>query len=75
MYSYSQLTPIGLTAPYNIHIYPGAGCAENGKSGDHMMIAPAYNIDEAEVNFIVEKVSQLIEDFFDDYDRSHSTTS
>lgn len=55
---------MGLTDKYSIAIYPGSGTA-NGVEGDHIIIAPPYNVTQADVEFIVETVSRLIEDFFD----------
>ena len=54
---------MGLSHKYNIAVYPGSGTAE-GVKGDHIIIAPPYNITQADVVFIVETVSKLIEDFF-----------
>jgi|TARA_R110002003_G_scaffold130_6_gene12197 hypothetical protein len=63
---------------HNIHVYPGAGCADKancakGRSGDHIMICPAFNISYKEVDLIVDRVGRLIEDFFDEYDQEHAT--
>lgn len=62
---------IGLHSPYNIHVYPGAGSVD-GYCGDHIIIAPAYNITHGEVDLIVDRVARLIEDFFNEYDLAHS---
>ncbi|KAH8728182.1 pyridoxal phosphate-dependent transferase [Phaeosphaeriaceae sp. PMI808] len=59
----------GLTSPYDIHVYPGAGSVD-GCSGDHILIAPAYNITYAEVDLIVDRVFRLVDDFFNEYDNS-----
>ena len=59
----------GLTKEHRIHIYPGSGSVD-GFRGDHIILAPAYNITNAEVDLIVDRVTQLVETFFDDYDRS-----
>jgi hypothetical protein len=61
----------GLTKLHRIWVYPGSGCAD-GNSGDHLIIAPVYNITDDEVELIVTRVSKLVEDFFDDYDKSHA---
>jgi adenosylmethionine-8-amino-7-oxononanoate aminotransferase len=59
---------------HGIHVYPGAG-SNDGRSGDHIILAPAYNITTREVDLIVDLVDKLITDFFDDYDRTHFTTA
>ena len=61
----------GLNKPHNIHVYPGAGSCD-GNSGDHIMISPAFNITYEEVETIANRVCQLVEDFFDEYDMTHS---
>ncbi|KAF2194425.1 PLP-dependent transferase [Zopfia rhizophila CBS 207.26] len=52
--------------PYNISIYPGAGTVD-GESGDHILLAPAYNVSEAEIELIVDRTVRAIEDFFADF--------
>ncbi|KAF2845956.1 omega-amino acid-pyruvate aminotransferase [Plenodomus tracheiphilus IPT5] len=54
----------GLTSDYGIDVYPGSGTVD-GESGDHIIIAPAFNITEDDVDIIVERVGRLIEDFFE----------
>jgi adenosylmethionine-8-amino-7-oxononanoate aminotransferase len=61
---------IGLTKAHGIWVYPGSGCAD-GTNGDHIIMAPAFNITHDEVDLIVNRVSKLVEDFFDEYDKSH----
>jgi hypothetical protein len=65
---------LGLQKPYNIHVYPGGGTVD-GTNGDHIIIAPAYNITDEEVKLIVDRVGQLLNDFFDEFDASTGTTS
>ena len=65
--------------PYNICLYPGTGTFD-GKSGDHILLAPAYNVTEADIKLIVDITARVIKDFFEDYftteatycDRNHS---
>jgi hypothetical protein len=57
------LTRPGLAEPYNISLYPGSGTA-NGTEGDHILLAPAYNITPAVVNDIVERTARTINDYF-----------
>jgi hypothetical protein len=61
----------GLSRSHCIWVYPGSGCAD-GTNGDHIILAPAYNITHYEVELIVTRVGQLVEDFFHEYDASHS---
>jgi adenosylmethionine-8-amino-7-oxononanoate aminotransferase len=58
---------IGLTSEQGIHVYPGSGTVD-GTKGDHVIVAPAYNITEADLDIIVERVVKLIRDFFEDED-------
>ncbi|KAL1650695.1 hypothetical protein SLS58_000813 [Diplodia intermedia] len=48
---------------YSISIYPGTGTAD-GKSGDHVLLAPAYNVTKADVERIVDLTTGVITDFF-----------
>ncbi|CAO2652604.1 Nn.00g008870.m01.CDS01 [Neocucurbitaria sp. VM-36] len=59
------LFQLGLNS--GIHVYPGGGTVD-GKNGDHIIVAPAFDITDKEVEFIVERVSKLIEDYFNDFD-------
>lgn len=57
------ISELGLTEKYGIAVYPGTGTAD-GTNGDHIIIAPAYNVSEADVEFIVKTVRKLIWDYF-----------
>lgn len=58
------LTPFtGMQPPFNISIYPGSGTAD-GVKGDHILLAPAYNVTSEDVHLIVETTAAVIEDFF-----------
>jgi adenosylmethionine-8-amino-7-oxononanoate aminotransferase len=48
---------------FNISIYPGSGTAD-GVKGDHILLAPAYNITSEDVHLIVEITAAVIETFF-----------
>lgn len=50
--------------PHNISLYPGTGSAD-GSSGDHILVAPAYTVSEEDINLIVDKIANVIEEFFD----------
>ncbi len=53
--------------PYNISIYPGSGTVD-GKSGDHVLLAPAFTVTSSEVEMIVDRAASVIEAFFKDSD-------
>jgi adenosylmethionine-8-amino-7-oxononanoate aminotransferase len=52
-----------MRSPFNISIYPGSGTAD-GVKGDHILLAPAYNVTSEEVHSIVEITAAVIEAFF-----------
>ena len=52
-----------MQSPFNISIYPGSGTAD-GVKGDHILLAPAYNVTSEEVHLIVEISVAVIETFF-----------
>ncbi|OTA60351.1 aminotransferase, class III [Hypoxylon sp. EC38] len=52
-----------LSAPYNMALYYGQGCAGRGR-GDHVMIMPAYNVTRDIVEAIVDKFVLVIDDVF-----------
>lgn len=61
----------GLTPDYGLYVYAGSGMVD-GKSGDHLMLAPALNITAEEVEMLVERLVHLVEDYFEEYDGSAS---
>ncbi len=52
--------------PYSISLYPGSGTAD-GRLGDHILLAPAYNVTAADVEYIVETTIAVIKQFFRKY--------
>jgi len=58
-----KLTTLALSKPYSISLYPGSGGVD-GVRGDHFIISPPYNINEKDVDYIVDKVSLLINKAF-----------
>jgi hypothetical protein len=54
----------GLKDGYNIYVYPGAGTVD-GDRGDHIIISPAYNVTDEDIDFIVDRLGKLIIDFFE----------
>jgi adenosylmethionine-8-amino-7-oxononanoate aminotransferase len=55
----------GIEEPYNISIYPGTGSVD-GWSGDHVLLAPAYNVTEEEIDFIVTQTGKVIHAVFEE---------
>ena len=49
--------------PYNISLYPGTGTVD-GTRGDHILLAPAYNVTEDEIRYIVDTTTAVIYQFF-----------
>ncbi|KAK3944803.1 pyridoxal phosphate-dependent transferase [Diplogelasinospora grovesii] len=58
-----EISELGLTEEYSISVYPGAGSAD-GIRGDHIIIAPAYNVTSKEIEMIVATFGRLVDDFF-----------
>ncbi|CRG90974.1 hypothetical protein PISL3812_08022 [Talaromyces islandicus] len=54
---------LAMQEPYNLCIYPGKGTVD-GISGDHVLIAPPYNVTPGEVDMIVERLAAVLSDFF-----------
>lgn len=53
----------GMQPDYSISLYPGTGTVD-GKVGDHILIAPAYNVTERDIEVIVDLTAKVIEDVF-----------
>jgi adenosylmethionine-8-amino-7-oxononanoate aminotransferase len=54
---------LALQEPYNLCIYPGKGTVD-GISGDHVLISPAYNVTPEEIDLIVDRLAEVLNDFF-----------
>ncbi|KKA30352.1 hypothetical protein TD95_001040 [Thielaviopsis punctulata] len=64
--------PVEETVAYKVHrvgveskatlVYYGQGCGGN-KTGDHIMLCPAYDVTEEEVDKLAETVGEMIRDF------------
>ena len=52
-----------MTEPYNISLYPGTGTVD-GRRGDHILLAPAYNVSEEDIHHIVDTTATVIKQFF-----------
>lgn len=50
----------GMQEPHNISLYPGSGMVD-GVAGDHVLIAPAYNITAEEIDHIVSLATNVIQ--------------
>ncbi|KAF2209226.1 hypothetical protein CERZMDRAFT_114149 [Cercospora zeae-maydis SCOH1-5] len=54
---------LGMQKPFNISLYPGTGSVD-GRRGDHILLAPAYNVTSDEIRHIVEIVTAIVERYF-----------
>lgn len=54
---------LGMQKPYNMSLYPGTGSAD-GRRGDHIILAPAYNVTSSEIRHIVETVTAVVSKYF-----------
>ena len=54
---------MGLKEPHCIQVYPGTGTFD-GVSGDHIIIAPAYNVVTSDVEWMVKKIGCLVTHYF-----------
>lgn len=57
------ISELGLSPKYGINVYPGGGSVD-GIQGDHIIISPAFNVRSDEVEWIVDTVGRLVDDFF-----------
>ncbi len=57
------ISELGLTPQYGIGVYPGSGSAD-GIRGDHIIISPAFNVRKDDIEWIVDTVARLVDDFF-----------
>ncbi|KAK5128958.1 hypothetical protein LTR85_000291 [Meristemomyces frigidus] len=54
---------LGMQDPYNISLYPGTGTVD-GRRGDHIILAPAYNVNENEIRHVVDTTVLVVKHFF-----------
>ncbi|KAH0541963.1 hypothetical protein FGG08_003595 [Glutinoglossum americanum] len=54
---------------YSMTTYPGTGTAD-GYSGDHILLAPAYNVTHDVIDKIVETIGKVIEEVFQEISES-----
>ena len=53
----------GLQEPFNISLYPGTGSVD-GVTGDHVLLAPAYNVTADDINYIVRQTARVVQEVF-----------
>ena len=58
-------TLTGMQAPFNISLYPGNGTVD-GVNGDHIILAPAFNVTTDDIHFIAKTTAAVIDKFFQD---------
>ncbi len=58
-----DIAELGLTEKYGIAVYPGSGTVD-GVNGDHVILAPPYNVTKEDVKFMAETMAKLITDYF-----------
>ena len=46
-------------------VYPGSGCADQGASGDLVMLGPPFNDTRAEINSMVQRLCQALLAMYD----------
>lgn len=56
---------MGLTAKHGISLYPGMGTVD-GILGDHVMLAPAYNLTREEIEFVVNRTKDVVFESFEE---------
>lgn len=54
---------MALSPKYSISLYAGSGTVD-GERGDHILIAPAYNIMKKDIEAIVDLTARVIEEVF-----------
>jgi adenosylmethionine-8-amino-7-oxononanoate aminotransferase len=62
-----KICDMGLSDPYSTLVYPCSGTVD-GILGDHIILAPSFNVTEKDVQEIVQRLSSLINDFFANMD-------
>lgn len=55
----------GMEREYSVSLYPGSGTVD-GRVGDHVLLAPAYNVTRSDVELIVSLTAKVIRDFFEE---------
>lgn len=63
-----RILQTSLKAPFCITFYPGQGTAD-GWVGDHIIIAPAYNVTKEDVELITDKLAGVLDAVFEQFER------
>jgi adenosylmethionine-8-amino-7-oxononanoate aminotransferase len=63
----TRVTDLALTEKWNIAFYPGQGTCD-GVSGDHVIVAPAYNVTRADIELVVDRLVGVLEEVFERLD-------
>ena len=58
-----KILDLAISPPFNMTVYPGTGCVD-GVRGDHIILAPSYNVTKKDVEHIVATVSNVIHTVF-----------
>lgn len=53
----------GLMSPHGISLYAAGGTVD-GVRGDHVLLAPPYNVFKEEIEYIVETTERVVENVF-----------
>ncbi|GMF74678.1 unnamed protein product [Aspergillus oryzae] len=59
----AHIQETGLDPTYGISLYAAAGCVD-GTRGDHVLLAPPYNVTKDEIDLIVETTARVLEHVF-----------
>jgi len=52
-----------VSTPFNMTMYPGTGSAD-GLKGDHVILAPAYNVTKEDIEYIAQVASDVVHQVF-----------
>jgi len=58
-----KIHDLAISPAFNMTVYPGTGSVD-GKSGDHVILAPSYIITREEIDYIVSTVTTVVEQVF-----------
>lgn len=59
----AQVQETGLSPEYGISLYAAGGTVD-GIRGDHILLAPPFNVSKEEIDFIVGTTVRVVEDVF-----------
>jgi adenosylmethionine-8-amino-7-oxononanoate aminotransferase len=62
----------GMESKYSISLYPGTGTVD-GRRGDHILIAPAYNVTRDVIEKIVDLTARIVEEVFESIEGGRSS--